>query len=310
MFIADSHCDSIINVDKGKHGIVNPYNFSTHRNQLQFVAMFTGRPGDAPDDAWRHLCRYTGQFFLEMASERDRIVQVKAYADIERAFAEGKHAALLTIEGATALKGSTELFEKFYNVGVRVVGLTWLSNDLAKSNRVFDDRDEDTGLSALGRSLVEHGNRLGMIWDVSHASDKTFWDLAELSSKPIIASHSNFRSVCPHSRNLTDAMARQIITSGGIIGLNLCPQFIHSDQKKQAVDSLFLHIDHCLELGGENSLGFGCDIDGIDSLPSPLTFDRSVHDRLIELMQKHYTERTVEKIAGENCLAYLKKWLT
>ena len=310
MFIADSHCDSIIKVDQCKYGIVNPYNFSTHHSQLQFVAMFTGRPGDTPDDAWKDLCRYTGQFLLEMASESDRIVQIKTYADIERALAERKHAALLTLESATALKGSTELLEKFYSVGVRVIGLTWLSNDLAKSNRVFDDRDEDTGLSTLGRSLVEHGNRLGIIWDVSHASDKTFWDLAELSEKPIIASHSNFRSVCPHSRNLTDAMARQIITSGGIIGLNLCTPFIHPDAEKQTVDSLFLHIDHCLELGGENTLGFGCDIDGIGSLPSPLTFDRSIHDQLIELMQKHYAERTVERIAGENYLAYLKKWLT
>ncbi len=309
MFIADSHCDSIIRVDQCKYGIVNPYNFSTQHGQLQFVAMFTHRPGDTPDDAWRHLCRYTGQFFLSMAGESDKIVQVKAYADIERAFAEGKHAALLTLESATALKGSTELLEKFYCVGVRVIGLTWLSNDLAKSNRVFDDGEEDTGLSELGKHFIEYGNRLGMIWDVSHASDKTFWDLAELSAKPIIASHSNFRSLCPHSRNLTDGMAKHIISSGGIIGLNLCPPFIHTDEEKRTVDSLFLHIDHFLELGGENTLGFGCDIDGIGSLPSPLTFERSIHDQLIELMQKHYPERTVEKIAGENYLAYLKKWL-
>lgn len=309
MFIVDSHCDSIQAVDKRQLDLVNGYNYSSKHPQLQFVAMMTGWPKDKGDDAWNRACRYTGLYCMAMASESDRVLPVKCYADIERAFSVGKHGALLSIESATGLKNSPALLQRFYNVGVRVIGLTWLSNDLAKSNRVADDGEEDTGISELGREFVKKGNELGIIWDVSHASDKTFWDLCELSRKPIIASHSNFRSLCPHSRNLTDDMARQIISDGGMIGLNLAVNFIHEEEERQTVEYLLRHLDHCLSLGGEDNIGFGCDVDGIGSYPAPLTLERSIHDQLIEHMQKHYSERTVEKVAGENYLAYLKRWL-
>ena len=309
MFIVDSHCDSIQRVEQKLFHIVNPYNYSRKHPQLQFVAMMTGWPGDKDNDSWKRACRYTGLFALSMASESDRVIQVKTYADIERAFSEGKHGALLSIESATGLKNSTDLLERFYNVGVRVIGLTWLSNDLAKSNRVFDDGEEDTGISEIGREFVEKGNELGVIWDVSHVSDKTFWDLAEISRKPLIATHSNFRALCSHSRNLTDDMAKHIIASGGMIGLNLAKGFIHDESDKRTVEYLFKHLDHCLELGGENNIGFGCDIDGIESYPEPLTLEDSIHDQLIEFIQRHYSESIVNKVAGENYLAYLKKYL-
>ena len=215
MFIVDSHCDSIQKVDTHHFDLVNGYNYSHKYPQLQFVAMMAAHPGDKGNDSWNRTCRYTGLYCMSLASESDRVLPVRCYADIERAFGEGKHGAMLCIESATGLKNSPALLEKFYNVGVRVVGLTWLSNDLAKSNRVLDDGEEDTGISEIGREFVKKGNELGIIWDVSHASDQTFWDLCELSEKPVIASHSNFRALCGHSRNLTDDMAKQIIVSGG-----------------------------------------------------------------------------------------------
>jgi membrane dipeptidase len=125
----------------------------------------------------------------------------------------------------------------------------------------------------------------------------------------VIATHSNFRTLCPHSRNLTDDMARRIIADGGMIGLNLATGFIHEEQEKRTVEYLFRHLDHCLTLGGENNIGFGCDIDGIERYPAPLTLENSIHDQLIDYMQKHYPERIVEKVAGENYLTFLKKWL-
>ena len=143
MFIVDSHCDSIQKVDARRFGLVNPYNYSHKHGQLQFVAMMTGWPGDKEHDAWKRACRYTGLYCMSIASESDKVLPVKCYADIERVISEGKHGALLSIESATGLENSPELLERFYHVGVRVVGLTWLSNDLAKSNRVFEDGEED-----------------------------------------------------------------------------------------------------------------------------------------------------------------------
>jgi membrane dipeptidase len=307
MFIVDSHCDSIQLVDHCKYGIVNPHNYSTKHQQIQFVAMMTGWPGDTVKDAWRRACRYTGLFCMAMESEKDKVIQIKSYADIERAFAEGKHGALLTIESATGIQSSPKLLRDFYNVGVRVVGLTWLTNDMGKSNRVFEDGEEDTGLTDAGREIVAAGNELGMIWDVSHLSDASFWQLAEITKKPLIATHSNFRALCSHSRNLTDDMAKEIIRQGGMIGLNLLPGFISDDPDKRTVADYFKHMEHCLELGGENNIGFGGDIDGTSGrYPRDFDLSRSIHDQLVEYLQKHYDERIVEKVAGGNYLNFLK----
>lgn len=309
MYIVDSHCDSICAVDDGKYGLVNPYNFSQKHNQLQFVAMYCSWQGDTPEESYRRTVRYIGHFSVAMANESDKILPVKTYADIERAFAEGKHAALLAIEGGSGIKGNRKIFKEFYNVGVRVFGLAWLSNDLAKSNRL-EEGEEDTGLTELGKTIIADGNELGMIFDVSHLSDKSFWDTAELSKKPIIASHSNFRTLCGHSRNLTDEMAKEIFRQDGMIGLNLCTAFIHEEKSQRTVEMLFKHLDHCLSLGGEDHIGFGGDIDGIESYPAPLTQERSVHDQLIELMLKaNYSEELVKKVAYENYMRFLKKYL-
>lgn len=309
MYIVDSHCDSIMTLDDGKQKLVNPYNFSQKHNQLQFVAMYCSWQGDTPEDSYNRTVRYIGHFAIAMANEKDKILPVKTYADIERAFSEGKHAALLAIEGGSGIKGSRKVFKEFYNVGVRVFGLAWLSNDLAKSNRL-EEGEEDTGLTELGKTIIADGNELGMIFDVSHLSDKSFWDTAELSKKPIIASHSNFRSICGHSRNLTDEMAKEIFRQDGMIGLNLCTAFIHEEKPQRTVETLFKHLDHCLSLGGEDHIGFGGDIDGIESYPTPLTQERSVHDQLIELMlRSNYSEELVNKVAYENYMRFLKKHL-
>lgn len=309
MHIVDSHCDSICTLDDGVSELVNPYNFSHKYDQLQFVAMYCSWEGDTSEESYKRTVRYIGHFAVAMANESDKILPVKTYADIERAFAEGKHAALLAIEGGSGIMGSRKVFREFYNVGVRVFGLAWLSNDLAKSNRIKDG-EEDTGLTELGRTIVADGNELGMIFDVSHLSDKSFWNLAELSKKPIIATHSNFRTVCGHSRNLTDEMAKEIFRQDGMIGLNLCPSFIHSEKTERTVDTLWRHLDRCLELGGEDHIGFGGDIDGIEAYPTPLTDKSSIHDQLVELMLRaNYSEELVHKVAYGNYMRFLKKYL-
>lgn len=310
IFVVDSHCDSIQKVDKRKSGIVNPYNYSRRFPQLQFVALFCCWPGENPEESYKRAMRYYGNFKMAMEKEKDRVVQVRTYEEIERAFAEGKHAALLSMEGGTGIKGSPEILKDFYTAGVRVFGLTWLHNDLAKSNRIKEG-EEDTGLSDVGRAVVEEGNRLGMIFDVSHLSDRSFWDLAADVRKPLIASHSNFRTVCGHSRNLTDEMAREIARQDGMIGLNLCTSFIHPEKEQQTVENYFRHLEYGLSLIGEDHIGFGGDIDGVDGVyPSPLHTEDSIHDQLIEFMLRHnYPESLVCKVAGENYLRFLAKYL-
>ncbi len=310
MFIVDAHCDSIQLVDSGKFPLVNPRNFSTKHNQLQFVAMFTRAKNGDLEDAYKKTVRYVGHFAIAMQKEKDKIVQVRTYDDIEKAFAEGKHAALLTIEGGSGIKGSVQALRDFYEYGVRVFGIAWLTNELAKSNRIAEG-EEDTGLTELGREIIAEGNKLGMIYDVSHLSDQSFWDLSEISEKPIIATHSNFRTLCPHSRNLTDDMARYIVEHDGIIGLNMYPEFIDFDKSKQTVDRYFDHLDYCVDHFGSDSIGFGGDIDGTSGMyPSPIKQEYSIHGQFLDAMvARGYSTTFIEKFAGENFMKFLKKYL-
>ena len=310
MYLVDSHCDSIAFVDSGRLPLVNPHNFSNRFKQLQFVAMFCSGNPDDPEAAYRKTVRYIGQFFIAIEKEKDKILQVRSYADIERAFAENKHAALLAIEGGSGIKGSPQILRDFYGVGVRVFGLAWLTNELAKSNRLASD-EEDTGLTDLGREIVETGNDLGMFFDVSHLSDQSFWDVARLSKKPLLATHSNFRSLCAHSRNLTDDMARQIVEHDGMIGLNLYPSFVDVDIKSATVDRYFDHLDYCIDKFGSDNIGFGGDIDGTSGeYPHPVNEESSIHDQLIEVMcRRGYSTDLIEKFCGLNYLRFLKKYL-
>ena len=146
-----------------------------------------------------------------------------------------------------------------------------------------------------------------IIFDVSHLSDKSFWDLIEIAKKPVIATHSNFRAVSNHSRNLTDDMAKALIDKGGVVGLNFHPKFVNEIPEEQTIAGLFKHLDYCLENFGENGIGFGGDIDGTSGrYPRDFDISYSIHDQLIDFMQKHYSESIVEKVAGGNYLNFLK----
>ena len=310
MYVVDSHCDSIMRVAERKYPLINPYNLSQKHQQVQMYAMFAGMPGEDAIASYRRVTRYLGLFSIAIENERDKIVKVRNYAEIEKALAEGKHAALVTIEGPTGLRGDPEIFREFYNFGIRIFGLAWHDSDLACCNKVIDEGREDTGLTEKGKEIIALGNELGIIFDVSHSSDKTFWDVIERTKKPVIATHSNFRAVCSHSRNLTDDMAKALIDKDGVIGLNLFRDIIHDDPAQRDIPQFFKHLDYCLEKFGDNNIAFGCDIDGVnDDYPPSLDVTRSIHDQLIEFMQKHYSESIIEKVAYQNYMSFFKKYL-
>jgi len=145
--------------------------------------------------------------------------------DIRRAAREGKVAALLGLEGGYALDDRVENVEKYFNLGVRYMSPTWtVSTSWAGSSG--DAAGASRGLSDLGREIIREMNRLGMMVDVSHVSDKTFWDIVETSTKPVIASHSGVRSIVPHPRNLTDDQIRALARTGGVVSVVFYPTFV------------------------------------------------------------------------------------
>jgi membrane dipeptidase len=144
--------------------------------------------------------------------------------EVLRAVAEKKFAALIGIEGGHSIEARIDLLEEFYGRGVRYMTLTWSNtNEWADSS---GDAEVHGGLTEFGRDVVRTMNRLGMIVDVSHVSDKTFWDVMKVSSAPVIASHSSARALTAAPRNLTDEMMRAVADSGGVVGINFFPAFI------------------------------------------------------------------------------------
>ena len=157
--------------------------------------------------------------------------------------------------------------------------------------------------------MVRKCDTLGIISDVSHLSDKSFYDLMETSGYPVLATHSNFRELCASPRNLTREMAKMIVERGGVIGLNLSSDFLN-DGGVSSFDDVIRHVDYALENFGENSLGFGFDIDGCDKFPRELRLDVSIQDQIVELLLSRYSYETVEKIAGKNVTNFLKSNLS
>jgi membrane dipeptidase len=204
---------------------------------------------------------------------------------------------ILSIEGGEMIT-SLSILRMLSRLGVRIAALTWnFSNHIASGAAESDSR---RGLTEFGRQIVKEMNRIGMYIDVSHLNDRSFYDIAELSSAPIIATHSNSRAVCDHRRNLTDDMFEKIIKSGGCAGINLYPPFLNPSEKAD-IDDIIKHIEHFMELGGENNIGLGADFDGTDGLmPNGIRGCEDTYKIFDRLLQLNYTDEQIEKITHKN----------
>ncbi len=259
----------------------------------------------APPYALRTALDMIGTFYSECERNRDAIQPVTSYDEIMEAVRNGKVAAMLSIEGADVIEGRLSVLRTFYRLGVRMVGLVHsLRNPLADG--VADARTRG-GLSELGVQVVEELDRLGVVIDVSHISDPGFWDVMDIAKRPVVASHSNSRSVCPHPRNMTDEMIQALAERGGVMGMNFAPSFVHS--KEPSVETLVDHIDHIVGLVGPDHVGLGSDFDGIPSTPRGLEDAARMPNITAELVRRGYSEEDVRKILGGNHLKLFRKVL-
>ena len=204
---------------------------------------------------------------------------------------------ILSIEGGEGITTIDDL-EKYHALGVRMAALTW-----NKSNHIAGgahERDEKRGLTEFGREIVKRMNELRIFVDVSHLNDRSFYDVAEISDMPVVASHSDSRAVCSHVRNLTDDMFKIIVNTNGCAGINLYPMFL-TKTHHAVIDDIVRHIEHFMSLGGENHIGIGADFDGVDShLPDGISGCHDLYKLFDRLLQLGYTEEQVEKISHKN----------
>lgn len=300
--IVDAHCDTVGQIYQPtslKHsaGHLDLPRMRLYQNWLQFFAVWAdAAEGVAVQE--KKACEIIAHFEAEMGENCEQITPVQNYAGVMRAWSAEKAAALLAIEGADFID-SLDKLRQYYNRGVRAVTLTWNNTNCIATGA--GEKRPRTGLTEYGRTFVAEMNRLGMLVDVSHASEKTFWDVLEMSSAPVMASHSNSAAVCAHARNLTDKQFRALCEAGGVVGMNYCPLFIKS-RGAATIDDLVRHIEHFMELGGEDHVGLGGDFDGISDSPSDLRGVDEVHTLLERLLARNYSEEQIAKIAGGNML--------
>ena len=299
MYIADMHNDSLLTVSS-ECGLVSKYNLSNSHPQLQFFAAFVPSGGRPPELRRHELMKLSNVYLWE--TERLGLTGIKDVRELVSAVDEKKSAAMFTVEGGGGLFAESEELYTLYKMGLRVLSPVWDTNELGASCYEKDD----TGLTAAGKRLCLACDALGITLDVSHLSDRGFFELFELIGSPIIATHSNFRRITDHRRNLTLDMAKMIAERGGVIGLNLYPEFL-SESGVADITDIIRHIDFALENLGERALGFGFDIDGTEGrYPKGFGTDSSIHDRLREEISRRYGDDTVRSLAGENVIDFLK----
>ena len=235
----------------------------------------------------------------QLALNTDTIRQAFTGADVRHNHEEGLMSAILAVEGPAGFGFDPEILETLYQAGIRMSTLGW-----NEKNVLTGSHKTGGGLTDLGVEYLKECQRLGIIVDVSHCSDEGFWDIMKHTRKPIVASHSNSRTVCGHSRNLTDDMFRAICETGGVAGFNQCAPFVG---EKPDLDTVCDHFLHWLELDPDGDhIALGGDLDGCDELPAGFNGIESYPAMAMKLLERGVDEKLLRKIYWENALGVME----
>lgn len=219
-----------------------------------------------------------------------RLEKILSKNDLKNA----SYGAILALEGADALHSSVSALRRFYNMGVRLLTLTWNHNNAVASSI---ESQVDNGLCDFGRKIVKECENLGVVIDLSHIGVKGFYDVAEIAQKPFVCSHSNSRAVYEHKRGLTDDQFKILVKKGGVSGINFAPYFLGENA---GIEDIVRHIEHFCSLGGEKSIGLGSDFDGIEYMPRGCSGADFMTVIAEALLKNNYREETVRDILYGN----------
>lgn len=301
MLIFDAHCDVLTRIkDNGEHLYRNFGHFDIKRAASQgdfyqvaavFIApCFYSAPLDRALDV-------INNFTKEISNFPDQSSLCESANKLKISRNSGKVKIILSLEGGEAVQEKLQNVELLYKLGIRSMMLTWNNTNQIASG--CDEENPQKGLTSFGEEVIKEMDRLGMLIDVSHLSEKSFWDVAEKTNRTIFASHSNAKSICNHRRNLTDEQLKCIKEKNGVIGLNIYPPFIKEGERPRWTE-LIRHIEHILSLLGENYIGLGLDLDGVEELPIGFTGVESYDNMANELLRRNYSETCVAKLMGLN----------
>ncbi len=317
----DMHCDTLMPFAYGK-----PYNI--HRNNMmvdfeklkaggasaQFFAMFLPSPsswermGISPMSDWEYLKTLSSAFYANLDANSDMIAFAGNAGDLSQNERDGKMSAFLTIEDGRAVDGDMTNLTTFYDMGVRLISLTWNFENCFGYPNSKDPEIMEKGLKPFGIDALGVMNDLGIIIDVSHLSDGGFYDVAKYSKKPFVASHSNCRAITGHTRNLTDDMIKILGDTGSVSGINFGADFIAPDGTPvfSSVENMIAHIRHFIDKGGIDCVGIGTDFDGIRG---GMEIDNASKMQLLfdGLEKAGLSDDEIEKVAYKNVLRVIEE---
>jgi membrane dipeptidase len=231
--------------------------------------------------------------------------------DIDVAQAQGKFAAVLHMEGCEAIDAELAALELFYAAGLRSLGPVWSRNNVFAHGVPFAcpmSPDTGPGLTDAGKRLVRACNSMGIAIDLAHITEKGFWDVARLSDKPLIVSHSNVHAITPVARNLTDRQFDAVRESNGLVGLNFAVTMLRPDGRENAdtpISAMIRHIDHMVERMGIDCVALGSDFDGA-LIPAEIGDAAGLQKLVAGLRSAGYGEADVAKLCRDNWLRVLR----
>ena len=298
-------------------------------------------------NAYKHANDQIDALEKLIANNPDKIELAKSSTDIERINKEGKIVALIGIEGSNMIEERLDYLEALYDRGARYLTLTWNYNlpwVTAAAMEVKTKDKKGKGLTEHGKEIIRKMNDLGMMVDLSHAGEQTFYDVLSISSKPVLVSHSNAAALTPHYRNLKDAQLEALKKNGGVVGVNFYSEFLDSNYPKRVkklyykthkkdstnkelsvgkmygalsaklkheanapFENVLKHIDHLVAKAGIDHVAIGSDFDGIESPPQELEDVTKFPVLTKALLERGYSKEDVAKIMGLNFLRVLKE---
>lgn len=257
---------------------------------------------DAMIATFQSLCRAHPQIIRQCHNKED----------IEAAMAAGIMAAVLHIEGAEAIAPDLSNLDHYYQQGLRSIGPVWSRSNAFGHGVPFDfpgSPDQGTGLTQAGKNLIRACDEMGIMIDLSHLNEAGFWNIASLTSRPLIATHSNAHALSPSPRNLTDQQLAAIAESGGLVGLNFASGFLREDGEKTAdtaLEVMIRHLDHLLDHLGEDGVALGSDFDGA-VIPKAIGTATGLPNLITAMTDAGYGKALIAKICHQNWLNMIAK---
>ncbi|MHA1474331.1 MAG: dipeptidase [Promethearchaeota archaeon] len=306
--VIDGHIDTLIALKHQERTFSqrsNLGNCDLHRMQEGSVsaALFAIFPGMIR----KNIIDGLDEWFKLVNNPENHLYHIKYIEDFKNAENSNKIGAILHFEGAGGIDTDFALLRLSYLLGLRSMGLSWSNVNKFATGALFDKKQEDRGLTEKGKKLLFTAQKMGVTIDVSHLNDPSFWDAIEITSKPIIATHSNCRSICNVPRNLTDEQIIAIHEKHGTIGLNFALRFL-SEENKKAKSSVELplevfksHIDHIVKLTDINTVAFGSDFDGT-MIPSNISGSNDFPKFFDYFLENGYSEQDLKKLGHQNLL--------